>query len=217
MPEQVATIRLGLADDHPIFRQGLRALLQTDPGIEVVGEASDGAEAVRMVREKALDVLLLDLAMPRLSGIEVLREIQDAGVKVVIFAAEVSRGDILAALRLGASGVLLKDSLPALVFKCIRCVMNGEHWVGRGVVGDLLKTVADLEKSATGALHGIRLTPREAEVLSLVVGGYTNRDIAEKLKVSTDTVKHHLTNIFDKTGVSNRLELALFAIHHSLV
>jgi two-component system, NarL family, nitrate/nitrite response regulator NarL len=214
MREQDATIRVGLADDHPIFRQGLRALLHTEPGIAVVGEASDGDAAVRMVRGQPLDILLLDLSMPRLNGIDVLREIQGARVKSVLFAAEIARGDIVAALRLGARGVLLKDSLPALVFKCIHSVMDGQYWVERDVVGDLLKTVAELEK---GASSRIRLTARESEVLALIAAGCTNRDIAEKFQVSTDTVKHHVTNIFDKTGVSNRVELALFAIHHDLV
>jgi two-component system, NarL family, nitrate/nitrite response regulator NarL len=211
-------IRVALADDHPIVREGLRAMLSMEPAIELVGEAMDGVDAIRVVKEASPDLLLLDLAMPRMGGLDVLREIAGTSVRVVIFAAEISRDAIAAALRLGARGVLLKDAASATVLKCIRCVMAGQQWVGREMVSDLLKALAEhAARPAEAPRNTFRLTPRELQVVSLVVAGYTNRDIAETFQVSIDTVKHHLTNIFDKTGASNRLELALFATHHRLV
>ncbi|HSE50389.1 MAG TPA: response regulator transcription factor [Terriglobales bacterium] len=212
-------IRIAVADDHPIFRDGLRRLLALEPDMEVVGEASDGEEAIAVVGQSAPDILLLDLAMPRGSGLDVLRRLGHAqhGTRLLLLTASIEKPQVVQALRLGARGVVMKDSATQLLIKAVRSVMKGEYWVGRDSVADMLEYLRDNEAHPAAPGAKFRLTPRETDVVAAVVAGYTNRDIAQKFKISEDTVKHHLTNVFDKVGVSNRLELALFAINHKLV
>ena len=224
MPEaQVAEIRVLLADDHPILRAGLRKLLEAEPGFRIIGEAPDGAEAVRMAHTLQPDVLLLDLAMPRLTGLEVLRELRTGAkpVHTIILTAAIEKTEIVTALQLGASGIVLKDAATEVLFKSISSVMNGQHWVGREATADLVQALRDqLETGVAGPQKRaprFGLTPRELQVVGTVVAGYSNREIAKKFSLSEDTVKHHLSKIFDKTGASNRLELALFAVHHRIL
>jgi two-component system nitrate/nitrite response regulator NarL len=221
MPNAPQSIRILIADDHAIFRDGLRRLLEAEPGLRVIGEAADGEEAVKLARQLKPDILLLDLAMPRTPGLEALRELGTAAtpVRTLLLTAAIARPQILEALQLGARGVVLKESATQLLLKGIRAVMDGQYWVGQDSVSDLVKTLRDL---SPGTAEDPRkktfgLTPRELEIVSAIVGGYSNRDIAQKFAISEQTVKHHLTNIFDKLGVSSRLELALFAVNHSLI
>lgn len=213
-----APIRILIADDHGIFRDGLRRLLEAEPNLCVVGEAADGAEAVALVTQLRPDILLLDLAMPRVTGMEVLRELA-AGkhpVRTILLTASVERPQILEALQLGARGVVHKESATQVLLKSITAVMSGSYWVGRESVPDLKELVLD---SATPELPAERygLTRREMQMVAAIVEGSSNREIAQKFNVREDTVKHHLTSIFSKLEVSTRLELALFAIEHRLV
>ena len=220
MAEAPPAVRILIADDHHIFRAGLKRLLEGEPGFTVVGEAADGDEAVRLVQQLLPDILLLDLAMPRMSGLEVLRELGGGGTRVrtILLTAAIDRTEVVAALQLGASGVVLKESATELLFKSIRSVMAGECWVGRDSVTDLVRALRESRPAGPeGARSTFGLTPREREILSSVVAGYTNREIAQKFSLSEDTVKHHLSNIFDKVGASNRVELTLFAVHHGLL
>ena len=222
MPESAHPIRIVIADDHPIFRDGLRRLLEADPGLTVVGEAADGVEALKLALKLKPDVLLLDLAMPRQTGLDTLPELAHScpNVRTIVLTAAVEKPEVVRALQLGARGVVMKESATELLLRSIRAVMKGEFWVGRGSVSDLVQF---LREGARGPRlkeplrKDFGLTPRELEVVAAIVAGYTNRDVAQKFSISEDTVKHHLTNIFDKLGVSNRLELALFAVHHKLV
>lgn len=215
-------IRIVIADDHPIFRDGLRRLLETETDLKVIGEACDGAEAVKLARQLKPDILLLDLAMPRQHGLEALREMSTSSnqgsVRIILLTAAAEKKQIVEALQLGARGVVLKDSATQLLLKSIYTVMAGEYWVGRESVSNLVQYLRNLMQSSgeEARQRKFGLTPRELEIVSAVVAGYSNKEIAEYFKISEDTVKHHLSNIFDKLGVSTRLELALFAVNQSL-
>lgn len=215
------TIRVLIADDHPIFRDGLRRLFDAEPDFDVVGEATDGAQALELTPRLDPDVLLLDLAMPGLSGLDVLRALGESlkKVRALLLVAGIEKPEILNALRLGARGVVLKASATTMLFKALRAVMANEYWVGRDTVADLVENFVHGEAPESSGLapRSFRLTPREFDVLELVVDAHSNRDVAQRLLLSEETVKHHIRNIFDKTGVSNRLELTLFAMHHRLV
>ena len=213
------SVRILIADDHPIFRDGLKRLLESEHGFRVVGEACDGIEAVELVRKLNPEILLLDLAMPRRAGIEALRDLSTntVPVRVILLTAAAEKEQIVEALQLGARGVVLKDSATQILLKSIRAVMQGEYWVGRESVSNLVQYLRGLIGSGTTPRRSrYGLTPRELEIISAVVAGYANREIAEHFKISEDTVKHHLSNIFDKLGVSTRLELALFAVNQAL-
>jgi DNA-binding NarL/FixJ family response regulator len=187
----------------------------------VIGEAANGEEAVTLARQLKPDILLLDLSMPHTPGLEALRELGTAAtpVRTLLLTAAIERPQILEALQLGARGVVLKESATQLLLKGIRAVMDGHYWVGHDSVSDLVKTLRDLAPSGVEDPRKKKfgLTPRELEIVSAIVAGYNNKDIAQKFSISEQTVKHHLTNIFDKLGVSSRLELALFAVNHSLI
>jgi len=212
--------RILIADDHPVFRDGLRRLLESEREFKVIGEACDGVEAVNMVRQLKPEILLLDLAMPRRPGLEALREMstEASSVRVILLTAAAEKDQIVEALQLGARGVVLKDSATQILLKSIRAVMNGEYWVGRESVSNLVQYLRSMVEASSNEPRkkNYGLTPRELEVVSAVVAGYANKEIAQHFKISEDTVKHHLSNIFDKVGVSTRLELALFAVNQSL-
>lgn len=215
----MSPIQILIADDHPIFRDGLKRLLESESDLRVVGEACDGIEAIELVKKLAPEILLLDLAMPRLAGLEALRELstKTLPVRVILLTAAAEKQQIVEALQLGARGVVLKDSATQILLKSIRAVMDGEYWVGRESVSNLVQYLRNLiDSSPPVPRRRYGLTPRELEIISAVVAGYANREIAEHFRISEDTVKHHLSNIFDKLGVSTRLELALFAVNQAL-
>src|SRR5712691_1583372 len=204
-------IRILIADDHAIFRDGLRRLLATQEDFQVVAEASDGKEAIAHATELKPDVLLLDLAMPRVPGMEVLRELahQEISVRTILLTAAIQPFAVTSALQLGARGIVLKASPPELLLKGIRSVCEGEYWVG----GEILTALAQFEQRPGGTSG---LTSRELEIISAIKTGNSNKEIALRLSISEETVKRHLSNIFGKLGVSSRLELAILASRHDL-
>src|SRR5918911_342569 len=210
-------IQVVIADDHAILRDGLRKLLEAEQGFEVVGEAYNGQEAVEVTRRVEPNILLLDLAMPGLPGLEVLRELSDKALptRTIILTANIERDEVVKALQLGARGLVMKESATELLMKAMRTVMAGQYWVGRESVSELIDTLRSRPAATNDPKFG--LTARELEIVSLVTAGFSNREIAKKCELSQETVKHHLTRIFAKLGVSNRLELALFAITQHLV
>ena len=227
------SFRVVVADDEGLFRASLRQLLavpppvlkdvygvDVGPGFEVVGEAGTGAEAIQVVQAAHPDLLLLDLLMPRMNGLEALRELDAAHAipRTILLAGAIERSHLLTAVQLGVRGLVLKDSTTELLFEAIVCVLAGQYWLGQTLVTDLLESVRPLIQSAATAIPGgAPLTRREREVITRVVAGYANKDIARELAVSEETIKHHLTRIFDKVGATNRVELALLAQAHGLV
>jgi two-component system, NarL family, nitrate/nitrite response regulator NarL len=206
-------IRVVLVDDHGIFRAGLEMLFEKQPDLELVGQAEDGESALPMIRQLKPDVLLLDLALPKRSGMDVLADLHhlESPVKTIILTAAIDRKKTVEAVQLGARGLVLKEATSELLFKAIRSVMAGEYWVDRGRVSELAEALytSVREPVTAPSQNSFRMTPRERQIVAAVLSGYSNRDIAQKLSISGQTVKNHLTQIYDKVGVSSRLELAL--------
>jgi two-component system, NarL family, nitrate/nitrite response regulator NarL len=212
-------IRVLIADGHTLFRDGLRKLVDSEDGFEVVGDAADGDLVVALARQAQADIILLSLNMPRLDGMNILRDLAAAEIpaRTLLLAEATDREQVVEALKLGAYGIVTKDSTTQRLYDSMRCVMAGQYWIGRESVSDLvraLRAFAPVEGQPRSREFG--LTPREMEIVTLVVAGYSNPEIAQKCSISEQTVKHHMSNIFDKLGVSNRLELALFAVNHRL-
>ncbi|HUN83059.1 MAG TPA: response regulator transcription factor [Terracidiphilus sp.] len=212
--------RIILADDHPVVRIGVRNMLTAEEGFDVVGEADDGDEAITQTLELQPDILLLDVAMPRLPGLEAMRAIMKGSpsVKILLLTSTITTQQIIEALHIGARGIVLKDALAGHLKTAIRTVCAGDYWIGGKRVVNLVSALHDLmQQAAPPQPKTYGLTPRELEVVGCIVEGCSNRDIAKQFGLSEETVKRHLSNIFDKTGVSTRLELALFAIAHHMV
>ncbi len=214
------TLRIIVADDDPIVRDVLRGLVDSQPDVELVSVVEDGKQAIDAVRTLRPDILLLDLLMPNLPGLDALRELVDSATttRTIIVTSSVTNRQIVEALQLGARGIMLKDSLTYLP-QCIQEVADGHYWVANRARTNVIQLLQELqaEAGAENKQNTFGLTARELEVVRLVAEGLPNRDIASRLAITEETVKRHLTNIFDKVGMSNRVELALFAINHHLV
>jgi DNA-binding NarL/FixJ family response regulator len=206
-------IRIAIADDHAVLRESLCALLSTHRDFEVVGMASNGAEALELVEKQNPDVLVLDLFMPGTDGFEVLRRLDHANAKVasVVLTGSDSQPDYVQVVRLGARGLVLKGDAPEMLFSAIRIVANGELAFSDEVAqGVMLAMSAETEPVRAVDLH--RLSEREKQIAALVSRGMKNKDIALQLTISENTVKRHLQSIFSKTGARDRLELAVIAL-----
>lgn len=218
-----ATIRVMIADDHPIVRDGLKKLLSLEDDIEVVAVASDGREVLDQVAQHQPDIILLDLRMPNLDGITTLQTLQQKScpAKVIILTASEDKNEFVQAMKLGARGIVLKQTASELIVKSIRKVHSGEIWLDSQTTAAVMRQFASPSAEPAPVQGGrVRerspLSAREREIVALVAQGYKNKEMAEKMFISEQTVKNHLHNIFDKLGVSDRLELALYAIHKGL-
>ncbi|MBI5083044.1 MAG: response regulator transcription factor [Acidobacteria bacterium] len=216
-------IKVMIADDHPIVREGLRKLLNLEDDIDVVGDAADGRELIEKVGDLQPDVILLDLRMPNLDGLGALQTLAhtNSKAKVIILTASEDKNEFVQAMKLGCSGIVLKQTSADLIVKSIRKVYNGEIWLDSNTTAAVMRQFAAPGElggpsSSSRARERSPLSTREREIVALVAQGYKNKEMAEKMFISEQTVKNHLHNIFDKLGVSDRLELALYAIHKGL-
>lgn len=220
MAKNELPIRILLADDHTLFVHGLKNILSSEPDFLVVGEASNGDEALKLVSQLHPDILLLDLCMPVKNGMEVLQSLfgSASSVRTIILSVGLKEKEFSKALKLGARGIVFKESASNMLFKCIRSVIAGQFWINSRSIPNP-ESVLTTSKSAL-ALNKedhYGLTDREMEIVSAVVSGHQNKEIANLLAISEHTVKHHISSIFDKLGVYNRLELTLFVHHHELI
>ncbi len=212
------TIRVLVADDHTIFREGLCRLLEAESDINVIGEARSGQECLGLVAKLKPDVLLLDLKMPDTDGLAVLTALggPQSTVRTIVLTASEDERDYVETVRRGARGIVLKQAAAERLLEGIRRVHAGEVWIDQRVAAEVMKAMTQ-PGVASAPAERAGLTPRELEIVSLVSQGFRNKEIAEKLSISEQTVKNHLQNIYDKLGVSDRLELALYALHHKLI
>jgi NarL family two-component system response regulator LiaR len=215
------SIRVAIADDHAVVRQGLRTFLELQDGMEVVGEAADGEEAVALVELTAPDVVLLDLVMPRVDGLEAIRRIRDRapGTRILVLTSFADDNTVLPAVRAGAAGYLLKDVQPPELAAAIRTVHAGEALLAPTIATMLVEQLAAEDGAGAGAPGegpGHPLTPRELEVLAELARGRANKAIAFDLGVSERTVKTHVSNILGKLGFSDRTQAAVYAVEHGL-
>ena len=215
-------ISVVIADDHTLFRDGLARLLTSDPAFRIAGEAADGGTAVRMCVDLQPDVLLLDVMMPLEDGLSVLRRlpVEAPLVRCILVTAALPPAALVTALQLGARGVLFKDAAAPMLFESVRSVARDEYWLG----GESVRHVIEATRAASApqadpaaGTGPFGLTARELDVVAGVVAGETNKEIAVRLALREDTVKHYLSKIFDKAGVFSRLELAVFALNHAML
>jgi two-component system nitrate/nitrite response regulator NarL len=213
-------LRIVLADDHALVREGLRHLLEANKAFDVVGEATNGVEAISVARRFKPDVLVLDVSMPRMTGFEALRELNNNGgsaLRTLLLTAAIDRAEMLTAIQLGARGIVLKSAASEVLVEAIGAVARGDYWLDCERISNFLDVVRRLSGTAIVSASPYGLTQRQRQIIRGVVEGLNNREIAARLGISEHTAKHHLTQVFNKTGVSSRLELALLATQHGLM
>jgi len=211
--------RIVLAEDHTILRQGLRALLATDSGLEIVGEACDGREAVRCVEKLKPELVLMDLSMPRMNGMEAIREIKKRHPQTRIIALTVHKEEeyLETTLQAGAEGYVLKDATHEELVLAIRSVMAGKPYLSPAVSGKIIAAYLERKKSPASTACPPSLSPREREVLKLIAEGYRNRQIAIELCISLKTVEKHRANLMKKLDLHNTAALTVYAVEKGLV
>jgi len=208
-----------IVEDHRLFREGLKAMLSLDPGYEIIGEAEDGLEAVRLIRKSKPDLVLLDLSMPRMNGFSVLREIKAAMPEVKILVLSIHESDqyVLQAFEARADGYAIKDSSREELRVAIRSVLEGKKYISPGVAGNVLEGYLDGRKTLKTKSAFDTVTEREKEILKLLGEGYQNKEIAELVHISVKTVEKHRANIMAKLDLHNAAALTAFAFEHGLI
>lgn len=212
-------IRVFVVDDHQIFRQGLGEILRMEGDFELVGDAGELEQAARLIGRIKPDVLLLDLRLPGQMGLGLLRQMQQISpsTRTIILTGSDDPPDVVDAMRLGARGFVQKHSPTQLILKSIRKVFEGEIWLDSGMTETVLSAFQNKASAReTATAPAPQISPRERQIVELVAAGCKNKEIARRLFISEKTVKNHLSNIFDKVGVSDRVELALYAMEKKL-
>ncbi len=212
-------VRIVLADDHTILREGLRALLSADPDFEIIGEAGDGREAVRCVEKLGPDLLLMDLSMPRMSGMDAISEIKKRYPKTKIIALTVHKTEeyLLSTLQAGVDGYVLKDATHDELVMAIHNVMAGKRYLSPGISEKVIEGYLDGKEDSLAASSWQKLSQREREVLKLIAEGYKNKEIAEDLCISLKTVEKHRANLMKKLDLHNAAVLTVYAVEKGLV
>ncbi len=212
-------IRILIADDHALFRQAVKAILADEPDLELIGEAGDGEEAVRLAVELQPDVVLMDVRMPKLVGIEAARKINTElpTAKIVMLTVSDDDADLVEAIKAGASGYLLKEVDPTEIATAVRQTFAGHSLLSPAVASKLVSEFAAISKRADERALRPQLTDRELEVLQLAADGLTNRQIGRRLTISENTVKNHIRNILEKLHLHSRMEAVLYAVREDLI
>ncbi|MFF3670927.1 response regulator [Microtetraspora malaysiensis] len=212
------TTRILLADDHALVRQGLRLIIDAEPDLTVVAEAADGAEAVERASEEEVDLAILDIAMPRMTGIQAAREIsrRAPGIRILMLSMYDNEQYFFESLKAGASGYVLKSVADRDLLEACRAAMRGEPFLYPGAVAALIRDYLQRDRQGEAMPDSI-LTPREEEIVKLIAEGHSSREIAETLVISVKTVDRHRANILQKLGMRDRLELTKYAIRAGLV
>ena len=215
----MGNLRIVLAEDHTILREGMRALLSTDPNFEIIGEAPDGREAVRCVEKLEPDLLLMDLSMPRMSGMDAIREIKNRFPDIKIIALTVHKTEeyLLTTLQAGADGYVLKDATHEELVMAIKNVMGGKSYLSPGVSEKVIEGYLEGRESNRSLSSWETLSQREREVLKLIAEGYKNKEIAEDLCISLKTVEKHRANLMKKLDLHNAAALTVYAMQKGLV
>jgi len=212
-------VRIVIAEDHTILREGLRMLLSTNPGYEIVAEAEDGREAVRWVSKLKPNLILTDLSMPRMNGMEAIREIRRESPETKILVLTVHRAEeyILATFRAGADGYILKDSTQSELLMAVKKVLSGKHFISPEISEKVIEGYLEGKKTLKPRTSWETLTQREREILKLIAEGYKNKDIADDLCISVKTVEKHRANLMEKLDLHSVQALTPFAIEKGLV
>ena len=213
-------IRVAIVDDHTLFREGIKKILSLEDDVEVVGEATDGEEVLDLLNRCPIDIMLLDIKMEKINGLQILPQIieQYSQLKVIILTAQISLAESVKAIRDGARGIILKHAASEFLIKGIRKVFEGELWADSSTMTQVVESLSRKYRVDSRPNQGRKdLSDRETEVVVLIASGHRNKEIASKLFISEQTVKTHLSNIFQKLGVNDRLELALYAMRNGLV
>jgi len=212
-------IKVALVDDHTLFREGIKKILSLEPDIEIVGEAIDGDEIVLLLNHCGADVLLLDIKMEKINGLQILPQVvgQYPQLRVIVLTAQINQAESVKAIKDGARGIILKHAASEFLIKGIRKVFEGELWADTSTMTRVVESLSQKYRGERDSEKDRKeLSQREKEVVGLVASGYRNKEIANKLFISEQTVKTHLSNIFQKLELNDRLELALYAMRNGL-
>ncbi|MCU1307770.1 MAG: two component transcriptional regulator, LuxR family [Acidobacteriaceae bacterium] len=213
-------VRVLIADDDPLVRAAVGLLISHQPDFSVAGEATNGEEAITMAHELRPDLLLLDLNMPKKAGMDALREMGDSlpGMRTILLTVGIEKRQIVEALQLGARGIVLKEAARSVLIDAIRAVQQGMYWINQHPVSDVHRVLNEFAAPAESLSEKRELlSNKEMQIVTFIVEGCTNKDIAKSLSTSEQVVKNHMGKIFDKLGVFNRLELALYALDNQMV
>ncbi len=211
-------IRVLIADDHTMVRQGLKQILELENDMAVIAQAPNGEEAIKLAKECSPDVILMDINMPGMNGLQAIKEMKDDNIpsKIIVLTIHEDREYLFKTLQMGAEGYVLKDAEPGVLVEAIRSVNRGQSYIQANMTRELVKEFNKITLHDKSKSEESNLTAREVEVLELIAEGMINKEIAKRLYISEKTVKNHVSNIFRKLNVSDRTQAAIYAFKHNM-